>query len=94
MSKLILKCPGYKRSIVPGCDTFCLMTIPCKYVLIINEIVFQSPLIQCENQTGTISKVYPVNLALLLHFFDDTQLKNVLANTTYKIIYVSDHTRS
>ena len=37
-----------------------------------------------ENQTGTISKVYPVKLALLKHFFNDTQLENVLANTTYK----------
>ena len=84
MSKLILECPGNKRSIVPGCDTFCLMTIPCKCVLITNEIVFQSPLTQCENQTGTISKVYPINLALLQHFFNDTQLENVLANTTYE----------
>ena len=77
-------CPGNKRSIVPACDTFCLMTTPCKCVLITNEIVFQSPLTQCENQTGTISKVYPDNLALLQHFFNDTQLENVLANTTYE----------
>ena len=50
MPLLILEFSGNKRSIVPGCDTFCLMTIPCKCVLIINEIAFQSLLSQCESQ--------------------------------------------
>ena len=69
---------------MPGCPSFCLLTVPCSCIVITNELVFQSPLTQSENQTGNIDKVYPVNLALLQHFFSDTQLENVLANTTYK----------
>ena len=84
MTKLILECPNNKRSILPGCESFCLMTIPCSCVLLTNDLIFQSPLTQCDNETGSISKVYPVNLALLQHFFNDTQLETVLANTTYE----------
>ena len=84
MTKLILECPNNKRSILPGCESFCLMTVPCSCVLLTNDLVFQSPLTQCNNQTGTVDKVYPVNLALLQHFFNDTQLERVLANSTYE----------
>ena len=60
------------------------MTVPCSCILLTNDIIFQSPLTQCNKQTGSINTVYPVNLALLQHFFNDTQLKTVLANTTYE----------
>ena len=38
---------------------------------------------QCANPKGTVTKLYPVNLALLHIFFNDKELAEILANSTF-----------
>ena len=59
------------------------MTIPCQCTIIDNNMRFDRKINLCNNTTRDIQTVYPINLALLQQFFNDSQLKQVLADTSF-----------
>lgn len=66
ISELVLKCPSSQTSI-PGCH-FCVINLPCSCSLTTEALYLPPRLGNCHNRTQ-VSKLYPVNLALIQHFF-------------------------
>jgi hypothetical protein len=62
-----------------GCN-YCTMTIPCQCTVIGNNIQFDRKISLCNNETRDITTLYPVNLAVIQQFFNNSQLRKVLAN--------------
>ena len=81
-SSIIIECPPNKRKVITGCD-FCVIKLQCGCLAISEDILFQSSVTQCSNSKDTVTKLYPVNLALLHSFFNDKELADILANTTF-----------
>ena len=71
-----------KNITVAGCS-FCIFKIPCHCILFSKLSHFATKLSLCVNGTNDFTKLHPVNLAILQHFFDDTKIANILANTTF-----------
>ena len=51
--------------------------------LITNEDHFSSHVSCCNDKPTNFTKLHPVNLALLQHFFDESRLSHILGNTTF-----------
>ena len=81
ISQLKLQCTNNTRH-VQGCS-FCIFTIPCHCALITNEDHFSSHVSSCNDKPTNFTKLHPVNLALLQHFFDESRLSHILGNTTF-----------
>lgn len=81
LETLNLKCNS-QNTTVPGCS-FCVFKIPCHCILLSNPSNFTSKIALCEEKINDFTKLHPVNLAILQHFFDDKKLSNILANTTF-----------
>lgn len=78
---LALQCPsGHKM--VPGCS-FCVLTIPCRCSLSTQSIIIPASLANCGAVTDNITKVHPVNLALLQEFFSAESLTSLSGDTLY-----------
>ena len=82
ISSLTLKCDN-SSTIVDGC-TFCILKLPCNCELITNQYYLPQRWDGCHHDTTTISKVHPVNLALLQEYFTENELKNITSETTFK----------
>ena len=67
ISEFTLVCTGTSKK-HKGCH-FCIINIPCGCEIYSNEIQLPSFFHNCVNYTGQITKIYPVNLAILQHFF-------------------------
>lgn len=78
-----LRCKGNDK-LVKGCS-FCIMAIPCQCQLITEKVQFNQKVKLCKNDTRYVSMVYPVNLALLQQFFNDSQLRQVVADTAFNL---------
>ena len=81
--RIIIECPPNRRHVMPGCN-FCLIHLQCGCLAISEDILFQSSITQCQSSAKQVTKLYPVNLALLHHFFNDHELQEILANTTFE----------
>ena len=77
--RIIVECPPNKRKVIPGCN-FCMIKLTCGCLAISEDILFQSSI----TSKNSITKLYPVNLALLHNFFNDQELQTILANTTFQ----------
>lgn len=78
---LSLSCTDQQK-MVQGC-TFCIMHFPCDCAISTQHFYLPPQLSQCKINSSTITKVYPVNLALLQNFFNTTRLAAILPDTTF-----------
>ena len=78
---LSLECIDDHR-MVPGCD-FCLFKLPCRCSISTSSHFFPPRLASCHHNTDNITTIHPVNLALLQHFFDDSFVDNIFADTIF-----------
>lgn len=77
--KIILNCAG-KQLIKNGCD-FCMMSIPCACSITADDFYIQPAFTHCKTNNN-ITKIYPVNLILMQHFFAQEKLALMQANST------------
>ena len=47
------------------------------------QFYLQLPLTACQNKTQNITKLHPLNLALLQQFFDPSVIKHIYADTAF-----------
>jgi len=69
---LSLTCPTSQR-MIQGC-TFCIIHIPCYCTLSTQELFYPAPFSSCNNRSTHLTRLHPVNLALLQHFFEASAL--------------------
>ena len=81
ISKLTLHCDNVS-TIIEGC-TFCILKLPCNCEVTTKQYYLPQRWNGCHNDSTTISKLHPVNLALLQEYFTETELKNVSSDTTF-----------
>ena len=69
------------KHMVNGCN-FCTMTVPCQCSVTAKDLYLPQRLSDC--QESTISKLHPINLAVLQQFFNDTSLQAIDSKTLFK----------
>lgn len=74
-----------KHKMVTGCD-FCICSLPCRCSVSSNDFYIIPRLGSCHKLADYITIMHPVNLALLQHFFDNSVVEKLLADTTFKTI--------
>ncbi|XP_046574610.1 uncharacterized protein LOC124282624 [Haliotis rubra] len=79
---LSLTCPGHRR-MVPGC-TFCVLGTPCSCTLSTETLYYPAAFGTCHNTSEKLTRLHPVNLALLQHFFDPSTLATIAGDTNFK----------
>ena len=67
-----------------GCF-FCITLLPCNCSIRTAQYYIPERWDGCHHQHQEISKVHPVNLALLQEYFSDSQLKQITSQTTFPI---------
>ena len=82
ISTLTLQCDN-TSTVVNGC-AFCILKLPCNCEVITNQYYLPKRWDGCHHDSTTISKVHPVNLALLQEYFTENELKNITSETTFK----------
>ena len=65
----------------PGC-MYCIYTIPCECSLMADTFQLAPRLTACKNNQDISDPIYPVNMAVLQEFFNDTDIQTIL-NTTF-----------
>lgn len=80
-STLILNCPLQTKQI-PGCQ-FCLITIPCNCSITSENAYIPERLTRCHHHSVPVTKLYPVNLAMLQQFFSTDILADIEAHSTF-----------
>ena len=80
ITSLYLTCPT-GHQVIPGCN-FCIYSVPCFCDMATDKIYFPPRLTHCV-KANNASKVYPVNLAMLNHFYDQEQLIHIEADTMF-----------
>ena len=78
---LSLEC-GNEQRMVSGCD-YCIMKFPCMCSVTTSQFFLQPRLTACQNETKNVTKLHPLNLALLQQFFDSSVIKHIYADTAF-----------
>lgn len=81
ISEIVLHCPK-RTATIPGCQ-FCLLKIPCLCSVTSPGIYLPPRLDRCHNGSD-ITKLHPVNLALLQQFFDLASLRHISGDTLFE----------
>ncbi|KAK3099326.1 hypothetical protein FSP39_002667 [Pinctada imbricata] len=81
IKNLVLNCPS-EQKVIPGCH-FCVIHVPCRCSLSSDTLFFSPRLVNCYNSSSTMTRVHPVNLALLQEFFDESKLNSIFGDTTF-----------
>ena len=81
ISSLTLQCSNNTKTIV-GCF-FCIISLPCNCSVMTLQYYLPERWDGCHHKHQEISKVHPVNLALLQEYFSDKQLKHITSQTTF-----------
>ena len=68
--------------VVNGC-MFCILSLPCNYDILTEQYYLPRRWDGCHHDSTTISTLHPVNLALLQEYFNESELKNITAETTF-----------
>ena len=76
------------HKMVKGCD-FCIFSIPCKCSISASTFYIAPRLAGCHLHDNSTTIMYPVNLALLQHFFDASFVKNIFTDTFQTAVNVS-----
>ena len=83
VNNVSISCANLPNQIQSGCN-FCVLNIPCHCSLQAGSFHLPSRINNCHsNSNQQITKLYPVNLALLQSFFDDKQINAILGDTLY-----------
>jgi hypothetical protein len=77
---LSLQC-NHGHRMEKGCN-FCIFNMPCRCSVSTNEHYFASRLSMCHHHDD-VTIVHPVNLALLQHFFDESFIEDLSAESTF-----------
>ena len=72
-----------ENRMVKGCK-FCKLVVPCECAISTSQMYLPPRLASCHNKTKNITKLHPVNLALLQQFFDTPTLKNMTGNSLFE----------
>ena len=81
VSSLYLTCPsGHKR--LSGC-AFCIHEIPCLCDVATGDVYFPPQLTHCTNPDQITTEVHAVNLAMLMHFFDENQISHIQGDSPF-----------
>ncbi|MEW8547942.1 MAG: hypothetical protein AB2693_30925, partial [Candidatus Thiodiazotropha sp.] len=78
---LSMEC-GKEHKMIKGCD-FCIIKLPCLCSIITSDFYLAPRLTSCHNHTKHVTKIHPVNLILLQHFFSNENTDNIFADTTF-----------
>ena len=78
---LSMQC-GNEHKMIKGCD-FCIIKMPCQCSITTSNFYLAPRLTSCHNRIRIITKLHPVNLAIMQHFFDNSQTENIFADTTF-----------
>ena len=83
MPLLSMECRNTHK-MVKGCD-FCVFQLPCRCSVSTSSHFVAYRLGACHNTTShdNITILHPVNLALLQHFFDNSYVDQIFADTTF-----------
>ena len=84
ISHVFLRCPSGMRQ-ERGCQ-FCVFTVPCLCDISTNSVYFPPRLNHCENDSKRTTRVHPVNLAVLSHFYREEQLFHISGDTLFEAI--------
>ena len=57
--------------------------VPCQCSITTSDFYLAPGLTSCHNHTKHVTKVHPVNIILLLHFFTNKYTDNIFADTTF-----------
>lgn len=80
--EVTIKCPNSTVK-TPGCK-YCIQNIPCLCTIRTPTITYHPKLVNCQENQQAITRLYPVNLALLQAFFGSEQVKSYLGDTYFK----------
>ena len=83
ISHLTLQCAHNVKEL-QGCS-FCTISIPCKCSLVAETFFIPATLHGCANITDYITKLHPINLAVLQHFLTDSDLVEVQGDSLTRI---------
>lgn len=73
-----------EHKMIKGCD-FCIVQLPCQCSAISSDFYLAPRLTACHHDTKHITKVHPVNLILLQHFFSSDFTSDIFADTAFDI---------
>lgn len=79
---LSMEC-GKEHKMLTGCD-FCILKVPCQCSFTTNSFYFAPRLTLCHNRSQDVTKLHPVNLALMQHFFGNSETEHIFADTIFK----------
>ena len=83
ISDITKDCVNTPSVSIQGCS-LCIMTdIPCGCILYADTFPITARLTSCTNSTSNITITYPINLALLGHFFPNNVFKTIAGNTAF-----------
>ena len=75
-------CKNGKR-MIKGCN-FCKLVVPCECSISTSQMYLSPRLASCHNKTQNITKLHPINLALLQQFFDTPTLSNMSGDSLFE----------
>lgn len=81
VKRLYIDCQDYSKT-TDGCS-FCIYDLPCKCSLMSENLLFTPKLVDCQKGLNNVSISYPINLALLQQFFNESRLMSTLGDTLY-----------
>lgn len=81
IDNITVSCPQHTYS-TKGCK-FCVVKIPCECMVLAASISISAHITNCHNDTKTVSKWHPVNLALLQSFFGPEDLESIKDDTLF-----------
>ena len=80
--KLSLTCQSSTHIIEKDACDFCIINIPCNCAVSAGKFWLPPRITGCVHHMN-ITKSYPVNLAVLVHFFDHNKLTDIKGSTTF-----------
>lgn len=82
INEIHIKCPN-ETLMLEGC-TFCVQHIPCRCSIQTPIGKYQPRLVNCQEQTQSETRTYPINLALLPEFFGQDKIKQYVGDTYFR----------
>ena len=79
---LSMECEN-EHKMIKGCD-FCIVNLPCQCTILTTEFYLVPRIGSCHNHTKEITMMHPVNLILLQHFFSNSHVENMVADTSFQ----------
>ena len=83
ITTLTIACSGKSVQTKQGCQFCIIESIGCDCLIKADNFHFPSRISTCNNNFNSITKVYPVNLAILNYFFSSTEIQNILGDSSY-----------